>query len=78
MSFKGEMKQIGNHLQTGVSYMIPLVTASGLLMSLATICGGTNVSNNSFWGHGSCKVTWYNGIRFYSDYNCGIYFIFNC
>lgn len=51
MSFKCEMKQIGNHLQTGVSYMIPLVTASGLLMSLATICGGTNVSNNSFWGH---------------------------
>lgn len=50
MSFKSEMRELGNHLQTGVSYMIPVVTAGGLLMSIGTLVGGTNVAANSFWG----------------------------
>lgn len=49
-SFNETMRQMGNHLQTGVSYMIPVVTAAGLLMSIGTLCGGTNAASETFWG----------------------------
>lgn len=35
--------KIGRHLMTGVSYMIPVVTAGGLILSIATIFGGQNI-----------------------------------
>ncbi|KOF58276.1 PTS lactose transporter subunit IIBC [Clostridium sp. DMHC 10] len=35
--------KIGRHLMTGVSYMIPIVTAGGLILSIATIFGGQNI-----------------------------------
>lgn len=42
-------KELGSellrHLQTGVSYMIPLVTTAGLLMSIGGIFGGQTVEN---------------------------------
>ena len=40
---KGNMSKIGQHLMTGVSYMIPVVTAGGLILSMATIFGGQDV-----------------------------------
>lgn len=53
MSFKDGAKRLAGHFQTGVSYMIPLVTAAGLLTSLAVIFGGTNVWNqtSNIWGN---------------------------
>ncbi|MDN6836879.1 MAG: PTS lactose transporter subunit IIBC, partial [Lactococcus lactis] len=50
------MKKVGreimNHFQSGVSYMIPLVTAAGLLTSIAVIFGGSGVwdTTDTFWG----------------------------
>lgn len=45
-------KDLVGHFQTGVSYMIPLVSASGLLVSLAVVGGGNGVWNqtNNIWG----------------------------
>ncbi|GBD69172.1 hypothetical protein TEHAB4_21510 [Tetragenococcus halophilus] len=45
-------KEIMNHFQSGVSYMIPLVTAAGLLTSIAVIFGGSGVwdTTDTFWG----------------------------
>ncbi|MDN6640512.1 MAG: PTS fructose transporter subunit IIC [Tetragenococcus sp.] len=45
-------KEIMNHFQSGVSYMIPLVTAAGLLTSIAVIFGGSDVwdTTDTFWG----------------------------
>lgn len=45
---KGVMK----HFQSGVSYMIPLVVAAGLLTSIAVIFGGQAVwdTTDTFWG----------------------------
>lgn len=45
-------KEIVKHFQSGVSYIIPLVTASGLLTSIAVIFGGTDVwdHTDTFWG----------------------------
>lgn len=50
---KNFFKELGQHFQTGVSYMIPLVTASGLLTSLAVIFGGQKVWNETsdIWGN---------------------------
>ncbi|AUJ29107.1 MAG: PTS fructose transporter subunit IIC [Liquorilactobacillus hordei] len=51
--FKGEMKKLAAYFQTGVSYMIPLVTAAGLLTSIAVIFGGNGVWNetSTIWGN---------------------------
>lgn len=38
-----EKPKIGRHLMTGVSYMIPVVTAGGLILSIATIFGGQGI-----------------------------------
>lgn len=45
-------KELVGHFQSGVSYMIPLVTAAGLLTSIAVIAGGADVWNqtDTFWG----------------------------
>lgn len=43
MSFKEKMGVLKRHLMTGVSYMIPVVVAGGLLVSIAVIIGGTGV-----------------------------------
>ncbi|MGX7021239.1 PTS fructose transporter subunit IIC [Pediococcus ethanolidurans] len=53
MNWKKFGKELANHFQTGVSYMIPLVTAAGLLTSIAVIFGGTNVWNqtSNIWGN---------------------------
>lgn len=53
MSFKDGAKKVAGHFQTGVSYMIPLVTAAGLLTSIAVIFGGQNVWNETkdIWGN---------------------------
>jgi PTS system fructose-specific IIC component len=44
------MKNIGmtikKHLLTGISYMIPLIVASGLCIAIAQIVGGTDVGEN--------------------------------
>lgn len=50
---KNFFKELGQHFQTGVSYMIPLVTAAGLLTSIAVIFGGQNVWNQTsdIWGN---------------------------
>ncbi|RPA65424.1 PTS lactose transporter subunit IIBC [Aerococcus agrisoli] len=51
-----ELKKLGKemlrHFQSGVSYMIPLVTAAGLLTSIAVIFGGSGVwdQTDTFWG----------------------------
>lgn len=52
MGVKKVGKQIANHFQSGVSYIIPLVVAAGLLTSIAIIFGGSNVGDhpNTFWG----------------------------
>lgn len=51
--FKGEMKKLATYFQTGVSYMIPLVTAAGLLTSISVIFGGNGVWNetSTIWGN---------------------------
>lgn len=53
MEWKKFGKQLANHFQTGVSYMIPLVTAAGLLTSIAVIFGGQDVWNqtSNIWGN---------------------------
>ncbi|GEL15577.1 PTS fructose transporter subunit IIC [Pediococcus cellicola] len=53
MNWKKFGKELANHFQTGVSYMIPLVTAAGLLTSIAVIFGGQNVWNqtSNIWGN---------------------------
>lgn len=45
-------KEVMGHFQSGVSYMIPLVTAAGLLTSIAVIAGGQGVweQTDTFWG----------------------------
>ena len=45
-------KDLVDHFQTGVSYMIPLVSASGLIVSIAVIGGGNGVWNqtSNIWG----------------------------
>lgn len=45
-------KDLVGHFQTGVSYMIPLVSASGLLVSVAVVGGGNGVWNqtSNIWG----------------------------
>ncbi|MBU3101982.1 MULTISPECIES: PTS fructose transporter subunit IIC [Clostridium] len=43
MKFKEQMGELRRHLMTGVSYMIPVVVAGGLLISIAVIIGGTGV-----------------------------------
>lgn len=52
MNIKKTGKEILNHFQSGVSYMIPLVTAAGLLTSIAVIFGGTTVweETETIWG----------------------------
>lgn len=52
MNIKKQGKEILNHFQSGVSYMIPLVVAAGLLTSIAVIFGGTGVwdETDTFWG----------------------------
>jgi fructose-specific phosphotransferase system IIC component len=52
MDIKKVGKEILNHFQSGVSYMIPLVTAAGLLTSIAVVFGGSDVWNHTdnFWG----------------------------
>lgn len=52
MEFKKQGREILNHFQSGVSYMIPLVVAAGLLTSIAVIFGGTGVwdQTDTFWG----------------------------
>lgn len=49
---KNKGKEILRHLQTGVSYLIPLLTAAGLLTSIAVIFGGLSVwdETETFWG----------------------------
>jgi PTS system, fructose subfamily, IIC component len=46
-------KEISKHFQSGVSYMIPLVAAAGLLTSIAVIFGGSDVWNHTdnIWGN---------------------------
>lgn len=53
MSIKEESKKLAGYFQTGVSYMIPLVTAAGLLTSIAVIFGGQGVWNQTsdIWGN---------------------------
>lgn len=53
MKWKKFGKEIANHFQTGVSYMIPLVTAAGLLTSIAVIFGGQGVwdQTSNIWGN---------------------------
>lgn len=45
-------KDLVNHFQSGVSYMIPLVVAAGLLTSVAVVFGGNEVwdTTDTFWG----------------------------
>ncbi|WP_303862692.1 hypothetical protein [Alkalibaculum bacchi] len=50
MEYKGGAKRLAGHFQTGVSYMIPLVTAAGLLASIAVIGGGENVMRPVIYG----------------------------
>ncbi|SFH55241.1 PTS fructose transporter subunit IIC [Pisciglobus halotolerans] len=52
MNIKKFGKELTRHFQSGVSYMIPLVTAAGLLTSLAVIFGGQEVwdTTETFWG----------------------------
>jgi fructose-specific phosphotransferase system IIC component len=53
MNIKKFGKELAAHFQSGVSYMIPLVTAAGLLTSLAVIFGGQDVWNqtDNIWGN---------------------------
>ncbi|MGX7149956.1 PTS fructose transporter subunit IIC [Enterococcus ureasiticus] len=52
MTIKKLGREMLNHFQSGVSYMIPLVTAAGLLTSIAVVCGGTEVwdQTDTLWG----------------------------
>lgn len=52
-SLKEGGKHLVQHFQTGVSFMIPLVTAAGLLTSVAVIFGGQGVWNETsdIWGN---------------------------
>ncbi|TDT62748.1 PTS fructose transporter subunit IIC [Fonticella tunisiensis] len=43
MSFKERLDNLSRHLMTGVSYMIPVVVAGGLMVSIAIMIGGTGV-----------------------------------
>lgn len=45
-------KDLMGHFQTGVSYMIPLVSASGIVVSVAVVGGGNGVWNqtSNVWG----------------------------
>lgn len=56
--------QIVKHFQSGVSYMIPLVTAAGLLTSIAVIFGGTGVweTTDTFWG--VIRMIGHTGLKF--------------
>lgn len=53
MNIKAFGKNLMQHFQTGVSYMIPLVAAAGLLTSVAVVFGGQNVWNqtSNVWGN---------------------------
>ncbi|HFX3821213.1 TPA: PTS fructose transporter subunit IIC [Enterococcus faecium] len=49
---KGFGRGLAGHFMTGVSYMLPVVVAGGLMSSFAVIFGGTNVWNETatVWG----------------------------
>lgn len=55
MEFKKQGREILNHFQSGVSYMIPLVVAAGLLTSIAVIFGGTGVCMIRIHSGESCE-----------------------
>lgn len=44
---KKYLSEIKRHLMTAISYMLPLVVASGLLIAIGNLMGGENVSNLS-------------------------------
>lgn len=52
MSTKQLGKDLMRHFSTGVSYMVPVVVAGGIITSVATIIGGQSVWNETetFWG----------------------------
>lgn len=43
MDFKERLNNLSRHLMTGVSYMIPVVVAGGLLLSISVLIGGPGV-----------------------------------
>lgn len=63
-AFKKEMKKIAAYFQTGVSYMIPLVTAAGLLTSIAVVCGGQGVWNETTTIWGNLRLLGQTGLQF--------------
>lgn len=50
--FKNFLSEISKHFMTGVSYMVPVVVAGGLMASISVIGGGADIWGNttSFWG----------------------------
>jgi fructose PTS system EIIBC or EIIC component len=48
MGNRSSVNEIKKHIMTGVSYMIPVVVAGGLLMAIAKIFGGALVGNAEF------------------------------
>ncbi|EHR32293.1 PTS fructose transporter subunit IIC [Helcococcus kunzii] len=51
MKFKENTRTLARHFMTGVSYMMPLVTAAGLLTSIGVIIGGQEA-----WEQGSSTI----------------------
>lgn len=64
MKKKNIGKEMVQHFQTGVSYIIPLVTASGMLTSIAVIFGGGDVwdQTETFWG--VLRLVGHSGLQF--------------
>jgi PTS system fructose-specific IIC component/fructose-specific PTS system IIC-like component len=64
MSSRNTGKEIVKHFQSGVSYIIPLVTAAGLLTSIAVVFGGSDVwdQTETFWG--VLRLIGHSGLQF--------------
>ncbi|MGG3984892.1 PTS fructose transporter subunit IIC [Heyndrickxia faecalis] len=64
MSLKKFGHDLIGHFQTGVSYMIPLVAAAGLLESFAVVFGGQDVWNQTSDIWGNLRLIGQTGINF--------------
>lgn len=51
--FKNWISELSKHFMTGVSYMVPVVVAGGLMASLSVIGGGPNIwgDTSTIWGN---------------------------
>lgn len=51
--FKSFISELSKHFMTGVSYMVPVVVAGGLMASISVIAGGPNIwgDTSTIWGN---------------------------